>query len=102
MTHVVRRTGAAWRAIQRIDNGAWRARALAPGDRSVQAGRIACDTDRRRRGFAVRVDLSDGWDFSPWLELTLEEARHRLGVHPRLGEHTNATPDGRLRERGPG
>lgn len=34
------------------------------------------------RGSRVTVDLSDGWDFWPYLPLPLDEARRRLGVAP--------------------
>jgi hypothetical protein len=34
------------------------------------------------RGGAVRVDLSDQWDYWPYVELPLAEARQRLGIPP--------------------
>jgi hypothetical protein len=34
------------------------------------------------RGGAVRVDLSDKWDYWPYVELPIVEARHRLGIPP--------------------
>lgn len=39
------------------------------------------------RGAAVGTDLSDGWDFWPYLELPLEEARQKLNVTPKQGGH---------------
>ena len=35
------------------------------------------------RGRALQVDLSDDWDYTPYLPLPLEEARNRLGVLPK-------------------
>jgi hypothetical protein len=35
-----------------------------------------------QRGNEVNTDLADGWDFWPWVEVPLEEARRRLGVPP--------------------
>jgi hypothetical protein len=32
------------------------------------------------RGGAVRVDLSDKWDYWPYVELPIVEARHRIGI----------------------
>lgn len=40
------------------------------------------------RGGALTTDLSDGWDFWPYLELPLEEARLRLKIPPKQGGHT--------------
>lgn len=39
------------------------------------------------RGAAMGTDLSDGWDFWPYLELPLEEARRKLNVPPKQGGH---------------
>jgi hypothetical protein len=39
------------------------------------------------RGGAITTDLSDDWDFWPWLELPLEEARHRLQIRSKVGGH---------------
>ncbi|MEW6268838.1 MAG: hypothetical protein AB1689_06020 [Thermodesulfobacteriota bacterium] len=43
--------------------------------------------DAIERGAEVPVDLSDGWDCWPYLELPLEEARARLGVRSKQGGH---------------
>jgi len=39
------------------------------------------------RGAALTADLSDGWDFWPYLDLPLDEARLRLNVAPKEGGH---------------
>jgi hypothetical protein len=35
------------------------------------------------RGAALSVDLSDAWEFWPYLELPLDEARQQLGIKPK-------------------
>jgi hypothetical protein len=40
-----------------------------------------------QRGSAVNLDLSADVDLWPYLEMTLEEARHRLNVPPKQGGH---------------
>jgi hypothetical protein len=45
-----------------------------------------------RRGGAMKTDLSDNWDHWPWIELPLDEARHRLGVADKQ-QHGPGTTD---------
>lgn len=40
-----------------------------------------------QRGGSVNADLSGDWDFWPYLEMPLEEARQRLNVPPKVGGH---------------
>ena len=35
-----------------------------------------------KRGAAMKVDLGSDWDFWPYVELSLDVARQRLGVPP--------------------
>lgn len=54
------------------------------GARTGVIGNVAPQLfDAIRRGAALGTDLSDDWDFWPWLELPLEEARHKLGIPPK-------------------
>lgn len=39
------------------------------------------------RGSAITADLSDAWDFWPYLEMPLEEARLELKIAPKEGGH---------------
>jgi len=56
------------------------------GGREGTVGRVAEQFFTAiQRGAAVPTDLSDDWNFWPWLELPLEEARHRLRIAPKQG-----------------
>jgi hypothetical protein len=58
------------------------------GAREGTVGRIAEQfLEAIRRGSAMATDLSNGWDFRPYLELPLEEARARLGITGKSGGH---------------
>ncbi len=45
-----------------------------------------------RRGGAMKTDLSDEWDHWPWIEVPLDEARHRLGIAEKQ-QHGRGTTD---------
>jgi hypothetical protein len=58
------------------------------GAREGTVGRIAEQfLDAIQRGSRVGTDLSNDWDFWPYLELPLDEARRRLSVTPKQGGH---------------
>jgi len=59
------------------------------GARTGTIGRVAEQfLEAIQRGSALPRDLSDDWDFWPWLELPLDEARARLHVAPKDGGHS--------------
>lgn len=61
---------------------------IGAGARTGTVGKVAEQWfEAIRRGSAMSVDLSDGWDHWPWVELPLEEARHRLRIPPKQGGH---------------
>jgi hypothetical protein len=54
------------------------------GARTGVVGNVAPQFfDAIERGAAVATDLSDDWDYWPYLELPLEEARRKLGIRPK-------------------
>jgi hypothetical protein len=57
---------------------------ISVGARTGVVGNVAPQLlEAIERGAALSTDLSDAWDFWPYLELPLEEARQRLGVKPK-------------------
>ena len=59
------------------------------GAREGTVGRIAPQfLEAIQRGAAITTDLSNDWDFWPYLELPLEDARQRLRVQPKTGGHS--------------
>jgi hypothetical protein len=57
------------------------------GARTGTVGKVAGQMfEAIRRGSALPVDLSDGWDHWAWVDVPLDEARTRLGVPPKAGE----------------
>jgi hypothetical protein len=49
----------------------------------IGQGELAADIlEALRRGAAMKVDLSDSWDFWKYVDLPIEVARERLGVPP--------------------
>ena len=63
-----------------VDATFFRAEHLGTGSIGEVADRFFEAIDRGR---ALSVDLSDDWDYAPYLELPLDEARARLGVPPK-------------------
>lgn len=67
---------------------------LTPFDLTPQPGRVG-EGDlaeqmiiAMRRGAAMNTDLGEDWDFWPWLGVSVEVARARLGVPPLPGPLT--------------
>lgn len=48
------------------------------------------------RGARMNADLSASWDYWPWIELPLEEARARLGIAPPAGGYPLAVREAAL------
>ncbi len=59
---------------------------LTPFELTVRLGRLGEMSEdmfiANQRGSSMNTDLGDAWDFLPWLERPLEEAREELGVPP--------------------
>lgn len=61
---------------------------IVPGSVPTEEGKIGDVADRyiesTNRGAAMTVDLSDDWDFKPYVALPIDEARAKLGIPPKV------------------